>query len=220
MATHGTILLKSNDEKGEVLLQTPHDGHTSGVIAMILQFPEFVADRLWYADVIASYSKKRPTMEDIRDFARRTGDFAETSLLSVAHWITSFHFYRWRVIPPGFEDYLADYDLNPEHHIQVEINPFIWKRGADGEKDSGILIRLDFIEYCDVTLHEGKPITLAKFVEKLNRGVPPEAMISVNWIGVNKGIFIPFEERFAHAVLKKTVAKHRQNKSKSKSKSR
>ena len=209
MATHGTIMLKSTEEKGSILLQTPSDGHTAKAIQTILSLPEFVGSRSWYADVIGRHIKqnKELNLEAVKDFGRCQGDFGSTYLLGVAHWIVATHFDRWRIIPKGFEGYLADYDLKDEHHLHVQIDPYLWKEGKESETESGILIQVDFEKYKDgVVGYKGdvwgaKPITLADWIETANKKMPEEAKINTAWEGVDKGIFLPFYERFIQSVL-------------------
>lgn len=136
MATHGTILLSSSEEKGPLLMQTPHDGHTAEAIKMVLDLPRFVASKHWYATVVANVREKKPvTVESVQDFARCQGDFGQLYLLSVAHWIAAYHFDRWQIIPKGFEEYLADYDREDKHHFEVPETEMSEDKGADRYKE-------------------------------------------------------------------------------------
>jgi hypothetical protein len=200
--THGTILLTSTDEKGEVLLQTSHDGHTGDALKMLLDLPRFVAAQSWYAKVIVR-CEKDITIDTVRDFGKCQGDFGSIYLLGVAHWCVSYHFDRWHIIPKEFQSYLSDYDRKDRHHLHVDIDPYLWFEDVDNsEKECGILIATDFKEYKNSIMNWEPRVTLANWIKNANKGMPRDAKIVPIWRGVKKGIFLPFYERFVQEVYK------------------
>jgi hypothetical protein len=141
MGTHGTIRLTSKAEKGTVLLQTPHDGHTQRALKILtgdgpyappaLGLPQWMAEQQrWRAETIANrYTDPSPTnpprtplsLETFQDWERCHAT-CEVCLIELAAWIVACCPLTYRVIPPLFQAaYLADYDRKESGHLQVVI---------------------------------------------------------------------------------------------------
>lgn len=133
--THGTILISSLVEDGTVLLQTPHDGHTNRALRILtgrgkpilgepkLGIPQFVADRKRWRVRSAienhvQHGFERLSAEYFRDMMGHH-EICSLNILDLASMIIAVDPMIYRIIPPGFEDYLPDYDRTG--HLMVRI---------------------------------------------------------------------------------------------------
>ena len=124
MATHGTIMLQEMGDNGEFdtqLLQTTHDGHDNLTLYMLLMLPYMVAEKHYFKDILSDPKDPHPTREEFNDrlFCLNTPEF---HMDEMGHFISHWYFNRWYVINDTHAHWLADYDLDPKHHIYVTLH--------------------------------------------------------------------------------------------------